>query len=638
MEILPENEVRLYKNVPFYIDYKNVILFDNSAKQTEYFNSLPHIDFQDVTYTRPNGSIKVNAERDSLLEYNYMSFTNHNYTNKNFYAFITGVEYINPNTTLVRFIIDEWQTWCFDLTFKDSFIERKHCKRWNSDGTPVINTQDEGLDIGSEYIVKDHKEYNNNLYWVCFVSSDEQGGYYLNNPDVPTILNLYYAPIYKTTSNTTIKWTLNGSAMTDVTDAMTSFRDGTNLVNKLKSAFIISEPPFAYSYSISNNTINITANNVVSFGVKVNKDSTKTISLGLNNAISNPANYLRTFPKYGNLKNGITESKLLMYPYSFVQLVDGGGNTFDIKNEYLDDTQINVRTFTSGGLNSKQAHIVEHYRYKGITLNYCRWELGNGIINSFPNNLTVIDDYSAAYLQGHANQLQTSITNTQNQMRTNVLNASASAMTNARNSLTNALTGSTGSMVQAGEYGSYSVPAHGRAGDIAGISAANTLQSTASYTASGLSGMINAGRSGGTSINNVGRQGRTAVANMEASVLAKKRDAQTIADNVALQGGDVYFTFQNQYNGYCLVYKQISSEYITILENYFKQFGYAYNRLEVPNLHTRKSWDYIKTIDCNIKANINNDSLNIIKSIFDSGVTIWHTTDVDNYNLNNDEI
>ena len=153
MEIRPTNEVRLYKNVPFYIDYKNVVLFDNTAKQEEYFNSLPSLEFNNVTYTRAYGQIKVKAERDSLLEYNYMSFTNKNYTNKTFYAFITSLTYVNPNTTLITFVIDEWQTWCFDLTFKESFIERKHCKRWNSDGTPVINTQDEGLDFGNQYIV-----------------------------------------------------------------------------------------------------------------------------------------------------------------------------------------------------------------------------------------------------------------------------------------------------------------------------------------------------------------------------------------------------------------------------------------------------------------------------------------------------
>ena len=133
-------------------------------------------------------------------------------------------------------------------------------------------------------------------------------------------------------------------------------------------------------------------------------------------------------------------------------------------------------------------------------------------------------------------------------------------------------------------------------------------------------------------------QGNVNYENAMRSALAKKQDAKNVADNVALQGGDVYFTFQNQYNGYCLVYKQISDEYIRVLEDFFKKFGYAYNRVEIPNLHTRKSWDYIRTVDCNVQANINNESLEKIKTIFDNGVTIWHTTDVDNYSLNNDEI
>ena len=45
MEIKPTNEVHLIKSVPFSIDYKNVILFDNTVKQAEYFNSLENIVF-----------------------------------------------------------------------------------------------------------------------------------------------------------------------------------------------------------------------------------------------------------------------------------------------------------------------------------------------------------------------------------------------------------------------------------------------------------------------------------------------------------------------------------------------------------------------------------------------------------------
>lgn len=626
MEIKPTNEVRLYKNVPFYIDYKNVVLFDNTAKQEEYFNSLPSLEFNNVTYTRAYGQIKVKAERDSLLEYNYMSFTNKNYTNKTFYAFITSATYVNPNTTLISFVIDEWQTWCFDLTFKESFIERKHCKRWNSDGTPVINTQDEGLDFGSEYIVKDHREYNNNLYWLCFVTSVDEYGYQIvNNPDVPTILSIFYAPIYKQTNRTIIDWRLKNTgttyfAMTNVTNALTKFRNGTALNGKLRSCYIISEPPFNYTYEItSDNIINISAPDVLQASLLIDNGGTDKINLGLYVSTKNPASTLRTFPKYGNLKNNITESKLLMYPYSFVQIVDGQGNTFDIKNEYLNDTSINIRTFTSSGLNSKQAHILEHYRYKDITLNYCRWELGNGIINSFPNNLTVIDDYSSAYLQGNSNQINASISNTMNQSTLNNVIANNNARTSLEATNIRALGNTVNSILQSNDLVSMASRAVGT-----GVQNISEIEATRLENEN--------------TVKNTELQGNLTNEKTIRTALAKKQDAKNVADNVALQGGDVYFTFQNQYNGYCLVYKQISDEYIRVLEDFFKKFGYAYNRVEIPNLHTRKSWDYIRTVDCNINANINNESLEKIKTIFDNGVTIWHTTDVDNYSLNNDEI
>lgn len=640
MEIKPTNEVRLYKNVPFYIDYKNVVLFDNTAKQEEYFNSLPTLEFNNVTYTRSSGQIKVKAQRDSLLDYNYMSFTNKNYTNKTFYAFITSVTYVNPNTTLVSFVIDEWQTWCFDLSFRDSFIERKHCKRWNSDGTPVINTQDEGLDFGNQYIVKDHKEYNNNLYWVCFVSSctsvelSYNGESNISYPeDVPTALSIFYAPIYKTTSSVITEWDYNGLDMYRIRQTIDLFRNDSVFVNKLKSFFIVSEPPFPYTYEIVTNNVNGVTTKQISISTTGDDDNNifgtdangNKVNLGICKfSRKNPQNIVRTFPKYGNLKNNITESKLLMYPYSFVQLIDGQGANFDIKLEYLNDTSINVRTFTNNGLNSKQAHIIDKYSYQGVTLNYCRWELGNGIINCFPNNLTIVDDYSAAYIQGNANQISSNIENVINQGQASKQMAYNTAKTDLVNSGIRAGINVVGTGVQAGTT--------------RGTTGKEITGSVTSATLYGLGEIGQTFLTGKNMYDNTELQGNVNNENAMRSALAKKQDAKNVADNVALQGGDVYFTFQNQYNGYCLVYKQISDEYIRVLEDFFKKFGYAYNKIETPNLHTRKSWDYIRTVDCNIKANINNESLEKIKTIFNNGVTIWHTTDVDNYSLNNDEI
>lgn len=646
MEIKPINKVRLIKGVPFSIDYKDIIQFDNVAAQETYFNSLPYIEFDKLTYVRHNGVIKVKANRESLLDYNYMSFQNLNYGNKTFYAFITGITYINPNTTAVSFTIDEWQTWQFDLTFKPSFIERKHCKRWNTDGTPVINTVPETLEYGSEYITKDHQQYNNNLYWVCYVTSLQSNTGVQSG--VPDILQRYYLPMYKTTNNWISSYQLNNSTGGKTGNSHASmlsiFRNSSNLVNKLVSAFIVEDPPFNYSYTILGTTIMITSNDLTYQEIRAKNDEASTIDVPVydiytfpvyTNTKSNPNSVIRTYPKYGALTSNITESKLLMYPYSYVQLVDGQGNNFVIKPEYLTSNNIQIQTFTSNGLNSKQAHIVQNYRYKsGLGLGNCRWELQNGIINNNVNNLTIIDDYTAAYLQGNANQVQQSLAATQQQSALNNLMAQNTADANfvaaglAGVSNIGSSLGEGAGELQASEILGNNTEATGSvmSGNIAG----NIVRS--------LGGLGAAAIQGSTYIRNTELQGALTNEKAQAAALAKVQDAQMVADNVSLQGGDVFFTFQNQFNGYCLVYRQISDEYINILTNYFQKYGYAYNRVEIPNLHTRESWDYIRCVDVKIFASINEESLLKIHAIFNNGTTIWHTTDVGNYNLPNNEI
>lgn len=626
MEILPTNRVRLIKNVPFSISYQDIVLFDNANAQQNYFNSLPYIEFDNITYTRNNGQIKVSANRETLLDYNYMYFQNTNYGTKIFYAFITDVIYINPNTSLIKFVIDEWQTWCFDLTFRPTFIERKHCKRWNSDGSPVVNTVPEELNYGSEYITKYHEDYNNNLYWICFVTSlvgtDFSGATPQNSIDVPTMLEIFYLPIYKTTSNTIIDSAYNGVSLTNPVRFLTLFREDDNLVNKLVSCFLVSEPPFAYTYQIVDGVIDISTTDVKSNLVKVLDSNGNTHNAIANSSFSVPNRINRSFSKYGTLKNNITESKLLMYPYSYVQLIDGQGNNFIIKPEYLNTSTIDITTYTSAGLNSKQAHIVQDYRQQNVNLNACRWELQNGIINSMPNNITIIDDYSAAYLQGNANTIETNIANVQLQAQTN--------NTIARNNM-DANLASVGAQTVGNIFaGAINGGMAGGMGGAIGGAMTNGVAGLANYASSYIQGK--------NYVENTELQGNVTEEKTIASAMAKLEDAQRVADNVSLQGGDVYFTFQNQFSGYCLVYKQISDEYINILENYFQKYGYKVNIIETPNLHTRQSWDYIRTVGCNVVGSINNDSLEKIRTMFNNGVTIWHTTDVGNYNLSNNEI
>ena len=75
------------------------------------------------------------------------------------------------------------------------------------------------------------------------------------------------------------------------------------------------------------------------------------------------------------------------------------------------------------------------------------------------------------------------------------------------------------------------------------------------------------------------------------------------------------------------VYKMnIKSEYAHIIDDYFTMFGYKINRVTTINTKNRSNWNYIKTIDVNITGNIPQEDMQRIKSLYNNGFTIWHTT------------
>ena len=145
MAITPNSEIRIIK-VPLSIDNKNQITFSSKQSQEEYFKSLPYIEMDNCTYQRKDSIIRFNAHIDDIIEYNYVMYKNNNYSDKYFYAFITGMEYVNNNTTFIYITTDVFQTWQFDFTFKESFIEREMIAV--ADDVPGANLIPEGLELG----------------------------------------------------------------------------------------------------------------------------------------------------------------------------------------------------------------------------------------------------------------------------------------------------------------------------------------------------------------------------------------------------------------------------------------------------------------------------------------------------------
>ena len=145
--IVPQSDVYLLK-VPLEIDDINQLTFVNATAQHNYFNSLPKIGYDDFTYQRKDGILRIPALLDDIMTYNYVMYRNDAYSDKWFYAYIEDMTYANDNMSFVKIKTDVWQSWQFDLNYKPTFVAREH----TNDDTIGSNTVPESLELGEPVI------------------------------------------------------------------------------------------------------------------------------------------------------------------------------------------------------------------------------------------------------------------------------------------------------------------------------------------------------------------------------------------------------------------------------------------------------------------------------------------------------
>jgi len=177
--IAPNTDLILLK-CPIELDQANQLTFSNATAQYNYFNSLAKLEVSGFTYQRKDGKIRFPACADDLYSYNYCMYKNSSYSNKWFYAFITNIEYLNDNTSLITISTDVWQTWQFDLNIFRSYVSREHT---NNDAFGA-NILDEGINVG-EYTCNAASDLtylaDNQDYWIAVQISD-----FVKNFTLPT--------------------------------------------------------------------------------------------------------------------------------------------------------------------------------------------------------------------------------------------------------------------------------------------------------------------------------------------------------------------------------------------------------------------------------------------------------------------
>ena len=561
MNFQPETVVRLLSNVPLSLNETNQLWFDSVTAQTSYFSGKVARTFNEFTYQRKERNyiaVPINAEL--LYNCNYLMFQNSNYAKKWFYAYITDIQYVNPNTAWVFYQIDPFQTWLEQIHFKQSFVEREHTTRYEN-GVPVINTIEEGLNYGNEYkIVSDtsYKNYGDTVFILVtakdYLHKLPQGLVRPFPEDIGNVPQGFFNYIFPISLTGYRSWQYKGTNLLSWAEFYNKLNTEKSYIGKVVSLTLLDFVPL--NVRMDNLNANITnMNNVTLYNARDDLGLTGSILYVKGGTFStgelNCGNKYAGFPTY-------TESKLLMYPYSYTKVTDMQGNEFDIKNEYITGQDLNFSVRGSIAPQVKTAY--EVVNYKGKT------NLLGGIINNNVSSMAIIDDYTAAYLQGNQNTLMTG----------------------------------------------------------AAVNAVSSVVGTVGNLALGnVAGAVGSGVGGITEI---------------LQLNAKMKDIDNHPSNLRNQGNNYNFDFANRYTGIRVIKYTLTDEYRDTLTDYFKMFGYKVNRVKIPNLHTRQSWNYVKTVDCTIVGNMPQDDLNSIKQMFNKGITLWHNTDVGNYRLPNNEI
>ena len=122
--ITPNSQIKLYSNVEITDGLE--LVFKSKAGQDAYFKSKLKASNVTCTYIKKTGKCRIEFPTSTVSQCNFISFTNVSFENVTFYARVTNWEYVNNVTSDIMYEIDWFQTYMFNVEYKDAKIEREH--------------------------------------------------------------------------------------------------------------------------------------------------------------------------------------------------------------------------------------------------------------------------------------------------------------------------------------------------------------------------------------------------------------------------------------------------------------------------------------------------------------------------------
>lgn len=603
--IAPQGVVHILKNVPIDNSYEHTLYQVSASDQYTKFMQFAKRSFTQQSYTRVSeNTMRLEIPVDQIRDYNYLMFQNGAGFPKNrwFYCFITNAEYVNNITTEITFEIDYMQTYYFDFTFGNCFIEREHTATDNF-GEHLV---DEG--IGTDELICHYKSgyyYNKNrLYTVIMylpnLDKDEPYVNYNNGLPIPVapgnVAGNQAYPAYRNRF---------GGALFCLAIPITNWTDIAVVQAAVKML----------------NSVTAKIVSVFQITGEIYDDNFNTLDWNYHDFSINERMSFR-YVRRPNDSFVPKNKKLLQYPFKRLVASNGNGQNAEYRWEYFstmdgDIPQANFQTFNALMPAPKAFAFPNNYR--AIVLDY-----ENGIsLEDFPMPCWSEDSFTQWWAQ---NKTSFGISLAAGLASTAIMASGAGAAANPiANSATEMANMSTEYIQKSANYQrtTKNSERYANLGAIAGIIASD----------------MNKGSGGGS------RGSRFALGMGGLNVartLGSLANAKATPDTANVQNNSAIINLLQDRMGFTFYDMGVSGEMAKVIDQYFTMYGYKVNRLGFPNLGRTKrpEFQYVKMAYVILKGTSSGDlpaeAEKALKQIFVNGITYWTwAANVGNYSLDN---
>lgn len=516
----------------------NQLTFTSKQAQFNYFNSLEKLEGDGkFTYQRKDGVIRFGALIDDILEFNYVMYRNTAYSDKWFYAYITGMEYSSDQVTNIQIKTDVWQTYQFQLNYKPVLIDREHP---NTD-VAGDNLLPESVELG-EYVVNGStSNFGTSPSFVTVIEVSQIENY---SADTQTLAYQWVdgnqhneTPVLNDIIRGTTPLIVSGA--NDVKQIRDVY-DRAGLGDAIVNVYTLPAGLVGETYQIRLICLYPVLTPITALAL-VPADKTGVYDIA-SKTITRPSSIDSYIPR---------NKKLLTAPFCYFNISNNAGASYPFNYEDFSSTikfnvegtfgiSGNVKAIPIGYKNITASHNALDYSISGAKYPVCSWKS---------------DSYT--------NWLTQNAVNMDTEWRSGILSG---ALSTAGSAFAGGALGVTGGVIQTG---------------------ANLLSLATSQH----------------------------LAKTKANFIPDQSHGNTNAGE---------FVWSKYQSAFTYLPMSIKAQQARILDEYFDQFGYKCNRVKIPNITGRRNWNFVKTVGCYIEANIPQDDLQEIKSMFDRGITFWH--------------